>query len=122
MTPAQADAHRRASFGPHFILGQNPPTGAGGLAQTFGVIGTLARSCTILPMQLTTGTVVGGKIVIDGDPLPEGAVVTILAREEHETFVVSPEMEAELLESIAEADRGETISADELLQRLRRIS
>ena len=73
-------------------------------------------------MQLATGTVVGGKIVIDGDPLPEGAVVTILAREEHETFVVPPEMEAELLESIAEADRGETISADELLRRLRRIS
>jgi hypothetical protein len=32
------------------------------------------------------------------------------------------ELEAELLESIAEADRGETISADELIDRLRRIA
>lgn len=75
---------------------------------------------TIQPMQLTTGTVVGGMIVIEGDPLPDGTVVTILARESGETFVVPPELEAELLESIAEAERGEFISADELLQRLRR--
>ena len=54
-------------------------------------------------MQLTTGT-----------------VVTVLARESDETFMVPPELEVELLESIAEADRGETISADELLSRLRR--
>jgi len=78
--------------------------------------------CSILPMQLTTGTVVGGKIVVEGDPLPEGTVVTILARETDETFAVPPELEGELLESIAEADRGETISADELLSRLRRNS
>jgi diadenosine tetraphosphate (Ap4A) HIT family hydrolase len=38
-----------------------------------------------------------------------------------ETFEVPPELEAELSESIAEADRGETISADELLKRLRRV-
>ncbi len=39
-------------------------------------------------MQLTTGTVVGGKIIVEGDPLPEGTVVTILAREgdEHLSF------------------------------------
>ena len=73
-------------------------------------------------MQLTTGTVVGGKIVVEGDPLPEGAVVTILAREAGETFEVPAELEADLLESIAEADRGETISAAELLKRLRRIA
>lgn len=71
-------------------------------------------------MQLITGTVVGGKVIVDGDPLPEGLIVTILARESDETFVVPPELEAELLESIAEADRGETIAADELLIRLRR--
>jgi hypothetical protein len=73
-------------------------------------------------MQLVSGTVVGGKIIIEGEPLPEGTVVTILAREAHETFEVPPELEADLSESIAEADRGETISADDLLQRLRRLS
>ena len=73
-------------------------------------------------MQITVGTVVGGKIVVEGDPLPEGTVVTILARDADETFEVPADLEAELLESIAEADRGETISAEELLQRLRRIA
>ena len=73
-------------------------------------------------MQLATGTVINGKIIVQGEPLPEGMGVTILAREAQEAFEVPPELEAELLESIAEADRGDTISADELLQRLRRIA
>ncbi len=73
-------------------------------------------------MRLVTGTVVNGKIIVEGEPLPEGMVVTILAREAQETFEVPPELEAELLESIAEADRGDTISADRLLQRLRRLA
>ena len=72
-------------------------------------------------MQMATGTVVNGKVLVDGDPLPEGAVVTILAREADETFEVPPELEAALQESIAQADRGETISADELIERLRRM-
>ncbi len=73
-------------------------------------------------MQIATGTVVDGKIIVEGEPLAEGMVVTILAREVQETFEVPPELEAELLESIAEADRGETITADELIQRLRSIT
>ena len=73
-------------------------------------------------MQLATGTVIGGKVIVDGASLPDGTVVTILAREMDETFEVPPELEAELLASIAQADRGETISAAELLERLQRIS
>lgn len=73
-------------------------------------------------VQLATGTVIGGKVVVEGEPLAEGSVVTILVREADETFEIPPELEAELLESIAEADRGETISADELIERLRRIA
>ena len=73
-------------------------------------------------MQLATGTVVGGKIVVEGEPLPEGAIVTILAREADETFEVPPELEPELLESLAQAATGETISAAEMLERLRRIA
>ena len=73
-------------------------------------------------MQLATGTVVGGKIVVEGEPLPEGAIVTILAREADETFDVPPELEPELLESLAQAAQGDTISAKEMLERLRRIA
>lgn len=73
-------------------------------------------------MQVATGIVVDGKVVVEGDPLPDGTVVTIIARDAEETFEVPPELEAELLESIAQADRGETLSADEVIERLRRIT
>jgi hypothetical protein len=93
------------------------------LTLTFGVkMRVSIRRSMINTMQLTTGIVVGGKVVVEGDPLPEGTVVTILARDADETFEVPPELEAELLESIAQADRGETISADEVIERLRRIT
>lgn len=42
--------------------------------------------------------------------------VTVLARDGERGFTLSPEEEAELLLSIAEADRGETIPADEVLE------
>ena len=53
-----------------------------------------------------------GKIIFEGEPLPEGTVVTILAREADETFEVPPELEAELLESIAEAEKIEATDED----------
>jgi hypothetical protein len=71
-------------------------------------------------MKLTTGTAIEGKVVIDGEPLREGAVVTVLAEDEDESFEVPAELEAELDESFAEAARAETVAADEVLRRLRR--
>ncbi|MDB5942587.1 MAG: hypothetical protein JWQ13_2153 [Ramlibacter sp.] len=73
-------------------------------------------------MQLATGTVIDGKIVLEGATLPEGTVVTVLVRDTDETFELPPELEAELAASIAEADRGEIVSAAVLFERLRRIS
>ncbi len=52
-------------------------------------------------MLIPSGRVVSGKIVIDGEPLPDGAVVTVLAREADETSELDAVAEAELLESIA---------------------
>lgn len=72
-------------------------------------------------MQVATGKVVAGKVVVDGLTLNEGEVVTVLTQETEEAVVLSPEEEVELLEAIAEADRGETISAEELFARLRRV-
>ena len=71
-------------------------------------------------MRIATGKVIGGKVVIDGAPLEEGTSVTVLARDEENGFTLSPEEEAELLLSIAEADRGETISGEEVLAKLAR--
>lgn len=70
-------------------------------------------------MRVTSGKVVGGRVEIEGDPLPEGAAVTILSREADETFELDQAAERELLASIAEADRGELIPAEEVLRSLR---
>ncbi len=69
-------------------------------------------------MKIATGKVVGGKIVLDGVSLEEGATVTVLAKDDEAGFDLTPEQETELLLSIAEADRGETVSAEEVLAKL----
>ena len=69
-------------------------------------------------MRVTSGKVVEGKVVVKGLSLAEGARVTVLARESEETFLLAPEEEAEFLLSIEEADRGDTFSAEEVLDGL----
>ena len=71
-------------------------------------------------MKIATGKVVDGKVVVDGALLEEGTSVTVLARDDESGFTLSAEEEAELLLSIAEADRGETISGEEVLKKLGR--
>jgi phosphoribosyl-ATP pyrophosphohydrolase len=71
-------------------------------------------------MKVATGKVVGGKVVLEGVSLEEGASVTVLAKDDEDSFALTPEQEADLLLSIAEADRGETVSAEEVLARLAR--
>jgi hypothetical protein len=71
-------------------------------------------------MQVSTGTVVGGKVVVEGVPLVEGSVVTVLSREAEQPFALSMEDEEELLAAMAEVERGEFISAEELLESLRK--
>ena len=62
-----------------------------------------------------------GHIVVEGEPLSDGSVVTILAREVDESFELDATAEAELLLSLAEADRGELIPAEDVLQTFRDI-
>ncbi len=69
-------------------------------------------------MEITTGKVVAGRVEVEGE-LPEGALVTVLIRDAEETFEADPELEAMLLESIAQGERGERISSEELLRELR---
>jgi hypothetical protein len=70
-------------------------------------------------MQIASGKVVNGQVVVEAE-LPEGAEVTLIALDGEEAFEVSPELKAVLLESIAQGARGETISAEELFEELRR--
>jgi hypothetical protein len=69
-------------------------------------------------MQITSGKVVDGRVELETE-LPEGAEVTVLTRDSEETFEADPELEAVLLESIVQGDRGERISAEELLREMR---
>jgi hypothetical protein len=63
----------------------------------------------------------GGAIIPeDGVTLPEGSKVTVIADGDEKGFEVSPQEESELLEAIAGVEPGETVSAEELLERLRR--
>ena len=73
-------------------------------------------------MTIVPGKVVGGRVEVEDFELPEGAEVTVyLPGEEEEDFELTPEQLAELDESIAEADRGEVVPAEEVLREIREI-
>ena len=73
-------------------------------------------------MGIVTGKVVDGKVLVDGMTLPEGAVVTLVTQEPNQGIRLTPDEEARLLEAVAEADRGETIPAKDLFDRLDRAA
>ncbi len=68
-------------------------------------------------MRITRGKVIGGRIVVEGESLPEGSMVGVLVSDE-QTFTLNQEEEAALLEAIAEADRGELLDAEDVLKGL----
>jgi hypothetical protein len=80
-------------------------------------LGRGAGRVRIRTMRVASGKVVHGQIIYDGD-FPEGADVTLIADDHEVGFEVDPELKKILLQSIAECDRGETISAEELLREL----
>ncbi|MGH9159130.1 MAG: hypothetical protein ACRD2X_03990 [Vicinamibacteraceae bacterium] len=71
--------------------------------------------------EVATGRVAAGKVILEGQPLSEGSVVTVLAQEADETFDVTPEEERALLAAMAEAERGEVVSWNDVLERLQRL-
>ena len=71
-------------------------------------------------MRIATGKIVAGKVVLEGEPFEEGVTVAVIAADDSESFELSPEQEAELLEAIAEADRGELVDAAVVLRNLQR--
>lgn len=72
-------------------------------------------------VQVATGAVTGGEVVVEGLHLAEGQLATVMSREAEEEVRLSAEDEAQLLEAIVQADRGDTISFKELFARLERI-
>ena len=70
-------------------------------------------------MRIATGKVVQGKVEVDGSSLEEGSTVTVLVAEEDETFELTPDEEAALVESLRQAAQGQFVDADALLRDLR---
>jgi LmbE family N-acetylglucosaminyl deacetylase len=73
-------------------------------------------------MRIVTGRVVDGKVVVEGERLEEGALVTVVAQDEGESFQVSDDEKVFLLESLAEIRRGESVTAAEMFDELRRLT
>jgi len=71
-------------------------------------------------MRVASGTVIDGRVPLEDANLPEGAVVTVLFREDDETFETDEETERMLLESIAQCERGQTVPLEQVLEDLRR--
>ena len=69
-------------------------------------------------MQVATGTVVNGKIIVEGVSLQEGALVAVVARGADEPFRLSAAQEEELLSAISEIERGEFVTLEQLLESL----
>ena len=70
-------------------------------------------------MKIVTGKIVDGQVIVEGSPFDEGCTVTVLAGDGDETFELSPEQESELLFAMDEAERGDTLSPEELFASLR---
>jgi hypothetical protein len=71
-------------------------------------------------MHAVAGTVVDGKIVVEGLSLPDGTVVTVLAPGDSKTVKLPPHLEKELLEAIDEADQEQGGAGPEFLESLKR--
>ena len=72
-------------------------------------------------MQVISGTIIDGKVVVEGHSLPEGTAVTVLSRGDEAVVRLSPQEEGDLLAALDEADREEGVSAEEFFARLRRF-
>jgi hypothetical protein len=72
-------------------------------------------------MQVSTGTVVDGKIVVEGLTLPEGTVVTVLTPDDESSVRLPTALEEELLEALDEADREDGGAGPEFFESLRRF-
>ena len=71
-------------------------------------------------MRISTAHFVDGKLLVDGEPLQDGAVVTILQQDEEPGPVTLSALdEEELLESAAQIRNGNWVSGDDLLESLK---
>jgi hypothetical protein len=71
-------------------------------------------------MEVVKGTVVDGKVVLDGRPLPEGTEVAVFVARQDQAVRLPPHLQRELELALEEADREDGISPEELFAELRK--
>ncbi len=71
-------------------------------------------------MQVVIGTVIEGKVVLEGASLPEGTTVTVFAKDSEATVRLSPALQAELEDALEEADHEDGISWETLAGKLQK--
>jgi hypothetical protein len=71
-------------------------------------------------MEVVKGTVIGGKVVLDGNSLPDGTEVAVFVAREERAVRLPPHLQRELENALEEADREDGISAEELFAELRK--
>jgi hypothetical protein len=72
-------------------------------------------------MQVVKGTVVGGKVVLDVDSIPEGTEVAVVVARHEGSVRLPPHLLKELNDALDEADREDGgVSGDELFAELRK--
>ncbi|MGB0129508.1 MAG: hypothetical protein WBP72_17845 [Rhodocyclaceae bacterium] len=71
-------------------------------------------------MQIVPGTVVEGKIVLEGASFPEGTTVVVIAKDAEPAVRLSPDLLAELDQALAEADSEDGIPGDTFLESLKK--
>lgn len=69
-------------------------------------------------MEVTTGTVVDGKVVVDGRPLREGTTVTIVVDEDNRECLTASQ-QASLLRSVKQAEQGRVVDGWALLREIK---
>ena len=70
-------------------------------------------------MKVLTAKIVDGQLDVPEGTLEEGASVTLLVSEEAGGFELSEEDKAAMLESVAQAERGEGVEGWNLLEELK---
>lgn len=70
-------------------------------------------------MRVATGRIVHGQVVLEnrGPPLPEGQRVTLVIQDD-EGWALDEASTRELVDAMAECDRGEVVSAEEVFAAL----
>lgn len=71
-------------------------------------------------MRVATGKVVGSTVVVDGEPLPDGSRLAIYV-EEADGFSLDEGSKRGIEEAMAQLERGEAVTPEEVFARLRAL-